>query len=71
MHGYPFFKFGNRKKSLGARSGELARCGINPYPFRSIASIATLQVGTLVLLQQNTFREFTSAFFTDGGSQLV
>ena len=25
----------------------------------------------VVLLQQNTFREFTSAFFTDGSSQLV
>ena len=25
----------------------------------------------VVLLQQNTLREFTSAFFTDGGSQLV
>ena len=24
-----------------------------------------------VLLQQNIFREFTKAFFTDGGSQLV
>ena len=25
----------------------------------------------VVLLQQNTFREFTSVFFMDGGSQLV
>ena len=44
-----FFKFGNRKKSLGARSGEYAGCGINSYPFRSTASIATLQVWTLAL----------------------
>ena len=28
-------------------------------------------VDSVVLLQQNTFKEFTWAFFTDGGSQLV
>ena len=66
-----------RKKSLGARSGEQAGCGtcINLYPFRSTVSINNCDFASVdssvVLLQQNTFREFTSAFFTDGGSQLV
>ena len=71
---HDFFKFGNKKKSLGARSGEYAGCGINTYPFRSTASIASNFASVnsrVVLLQQNTFREFTSAFFADGGSQLV
>ena len=44
-----FVKFGNRKKSLGARSGEKAGCGIHSYQFHSTASIATLQVWTPVL----------------------